>query len=223
MYRSTYSFYWNEINRQTNVKIGQPMAVTLANISYISANLILAALVAFIYVSIIILQELKMRMKSICQKNYHSAQLFSLELENWRKQHDLACSLVEHVNDCFGPCLLIYLIFSVSIFVRNPSATIKEYYEVNSNLEVIESNILGFAFVLAHFFVILYPSHALKHEVIFNVMIYILYVHIKSPKVHFYTIGRADFKIHSTDTLFKISPFGNSSKLFFLLLYFQRQ
>lgn len=197
------------------------MAVALANISYISANVILVALVAFIYVSIIILQELKMRMKSICQKNYHFEELFSLELESWRKQHDLACSLVEHVNDCFGPCLLIYLIFSVSIFVRNPSATIKEYYEVSSNLEVVESNILGLAFVLAHFFVILYPSHVLKHEVILNVMTHVyIYIHGKSPKLHFYTIGRTDFKIHSADTLFKISPFGNSSKLFFSCFIF---
>lgn len=170
MYRSTFSFYWNEINRQTYVKIGQPLAVALANVSYISANLILAALVAFIYASIVILQELKRRMKSIYQKPYHSEQReFSLELENWRKQHDLACSLIEHVNDCFGPCLLIYLIFSISIFVRNPSAAIKELYEVNSDKVVIESNILGFIFVLTHFFVILYPSHVLKREVIYRI------------------------------------------------------
>ncbi len=165
MYESTKSVYWSGLYKVTGVYIEQPLAIAFANISYISANIILTSLAAFICVPVIILKELKRRLNAMNKNKNNSLMHLSLELEKWRRHHDLTCSLIDSINDCFGPCLLIFLIFVTITLVRNPSAIINEYLQLK-NSDVIESSFLGLFFVSIHFFVILYPAQMLRKEVI---------------------------------------------------------
>lgn len=165
MYESTKSVYWIGLYKVTGVNIEQPLAIAFANLSYISANIILMSLASFICVPIIILKELKRRLNEIIKNKNNSPMHVSLELENWRRHHDLTCSLIDNINDCFGPCLLIFLIYVTITFVRNPSAIINEYLQLK-NADLIESSFLGLSFVFVHFFVILYPAQMLRKEVI---------------------------------------------------------
>lgn len=174
MYESMKSVYWIGLYKVTGVNIEQPIAIAFANISYISANIILTSIAAFICVPVIIFKELKRRLDAINKNRNNSQMNLSLELENWRRHHDLTCSLIDSINDCFGPCLLIFLIFVTITLVRNPSAIINEYLQLK-NSDVIESSFLGLFFVLIHFFVILYPSQMLKKEVFKNIISMTLY------------------------------------------------
>lgn len=161
MYRSMGSFYWQSLEY-----IRRPYAVALANVCHLSATLVLATLVTFITVPIVILKELKRRSGQIYLIHRNSPIILSLELEKWREHHDLTCSLVENINGCFGPCLLIYLAFAISNSVRIPSSIIKEYHE-NGDKIVIARNILGLTFIIIQFFAILYAAQTLKKEVFF--------------------------------------------------------
>ena len=162
MYRSMGSFYWQNLEN-----IRRPYAIALANVCHLSATLILATLVTFISVPIVILKELNRRMDQIYRSHRNSPIILSLELEKWREHHDLACSLIENTNSCFGPCLLIYLAFAITSSVRIPSVTIKECYEKGDKI-VIARNILGLTFIIIQFFGILYAAQTLKKEVLFG-------------------------------------------------------
>jgi len=160
MYRSTRQEYWKKLPN-----ISDTLAVFVANLSYISARSVLATLVVFISIPIFILKELKTQMKIIRRhQNRNSPPILSLHLDNWRKHHDIACSSVDDINFCFGPCLLIYLIFASNVFVRYPCWCIIQYQWGAEN-DLIGSYILQVAVVLINFLVILYPAQKLKSEV----------------------------------------------------------
>lgn len=160
MYRSTRQEYWKKLPY-----ISEMFSLLIANLSYISTRSILATLVVLISVPIFIFKELEKRMKTISHnQNRNSALILAIQLEKWRKHHDLACSAVDDINFCFGPCLLIYLIFASNVFVRYPCWCIIQY-QWGAESDLIGSYILQVVVVLINFLVILYPAQKLKTEV----------------------------------------------------------
>ena len=88
----------------------------------------------------------------------------SLELEKWIKHHDLVCCLADDVNQCFGPCLLIFLIYASNVFIEYTSGSVLQYQKGKNN-ETFSSQVLKVVIVLIDLFVILYPAQTLKDEV----------------------------------------------------------
>jgi len=163
MYRSTRTVFWQDL-----ADLQRPLAIAFANLSYISASLILATLSVFIMLPIFILKELKIRLNAIHYNNTNLPVQLSMELEKWRKFHDLIICLVDNINYCFGPCLLIYMIFATGVFVGYSSHIVIEYQFGTLN-NVIGSYILQIFTVLVRFFVILYQTQILKNEVIMRI------------------------------------------------------
>jgi len=162
MYRSIKQTYWSDIPN-----IPHPLAITLGNLSYMSAGSVFATMLAFIFIPIILLKELKRRMNTILIHNTNqiSSNKLSTELENWRKHHDLVCCLADDINQCFGPCLLIFLLYANIVFIEYTSGAVLEYPTMKTG-KTFASQILKVVIVLVDLFVILYPAQTLKDEVI---------------------------------------------------------
>ena len=163
MYRSINQTYWTKIPN-----FPYPLAVTLGNLSYMSASSVLfATMLAFLFVPIVLLKELKRRMNTIISHDSHhsSPMKLSVELENWRRHHDLVCCLADNINQCFGPCLLTFLLYAGNVFIEYTSGTVLAYSTMKSG-KTFASQILKVVIVLVDLFVILYPAQTLKDEVI---------------------------------------------------------
>lgn len=191
MYRSRNSSYWGEIyapNYWTRLNFPRPLAKAFGNLSYVSSSSILTTLVSFISISIFVLKELRRRMHFIRKnKNEMNTLQFTLELEKWRRHHQLACSLIDDINFCFGPCLLlVYLIFTSSVFVINSSIVVVKFENGNGGNSIVASYILEMVAVFIIFFVIIYPSQILKTELIIYLYIYITFFSCKHYKLFLY-------------------------------------
>lgn len=156
MYRSTTLASWKDLPL-----FSQPIAIVLANLAYVSASTIQATLYVFICASILLLQELKERLSH--SKIKCSSQML-LELEQWRRHHDLVLSLIEKINNCFCPCLLITLIYSNSIFVRFTCNAINNY-QWGAKESIVFTFFLPVVVVFLRLISIIYPSHMMKIEV----------------------------------------------------------
>ena len=132
-YLSRQSIYWK------NLYVRDKLAIVFGNLSYFSASLVLTTLVTFISVSIFVLKELRGRMNFIYknQSKMNPLQL-SLELEKWRQHHQLACSFIDNINVCFGPCLLVNLIYAISVLIIQSSVGVVKY-EFGKGMDVIST------------------------------------------------------------------------------------
>ena len=161
MYRSTRSSYWRDLPNIPN-----PMSIALGNLCYIAASSIQTTLYVFISASILVFQELRKRMNEICCKiPVDETAFLSTVLDRWRHHHDLACSLVEKINRCFGCCLLFTIISSNMTFVKYTCQAINGYQSPDVKPDSIRSYILQVVVVFFRLIVILWVSQKLKFEV----------------------------------------------------------
>lgn len=158
MYQSWYLTYYRDLPN-----ISKPVAVGLGNVSHVAATSIQGTLYVFICASTLIFRELRERMSFIRRNNRKSCAEFYLELERWRQYHDLACSFVGKINRCFGPCLLITVIYSYAAIVKYSLQFVN--HKASATGEDIRG-LVNLAIAFMRLFMLLYASQTLELEVI---------------------------------------------------------
>ena len=161
MYQSMGSSYWKGIPN-----ISQNFAIILGNLSHVAASCIQTTLFVLISASMLLFENLKTQMETIAihwseknlQPSKNDRSLFSLQLEKWRRCYDMVCLLVERINQCFGPCILITLSYTFGIFVKYSCQALTQFQSGDK-----EKRLLAYLFTLTivsfRIINILYASH----------------------------------------------------------------
>lgn len=92
------------------VAISPSMAWVIFCAAQYAEILIQMVYVVLISTTAFIFKELEERLKKISSNSHCSPLDFpglSKELENWNRHYDLTCRLIEEINECFNPILLI--------------------------------------------------------------------------------------------------------------------
>lgn len=137
------------------------------NVTHVAASCIQMTLFVLIFASILLFQELKFRMETISMNwnsnKFDHSNLF-LELDTWRHHHDIVCILVERINRCFGPCLLIRLSYTFVIFVKYSCQSLTQFQSGDKDNGLV-AYLLLLMIVSVRMFMILYVSHNMQVEV----------------------------------------------------------
>lgn len=84
--------------------IPKPLGIILSNISYVIAMTIQALFYILVSTAALLFKHLRKKLKTVGSENSEQT---SLRLDEWRKQYDLVCQLVDKINSCFGLILII--------------------------------------------------------------------------------------------------------------------
>ena len=104
---SIYSSYWSLVSMR-------PLAIALSNISRLIILSIYLLFGVMVRVVTLLFQELNERVLTEQFLPHYSTRILYERLEKWRRNHTLACELVELINKCYG---LMFLITTTNIFV----------------------------------------------------------------------------------------------------------
>lgn len=159
MYQSMDSSYWKKIPN-----ISHNLAIILGNISHVAASCIQTTLFVLISASMLLLETLMIKMETIAihwsekipSKKDHS--LLLVKLEKWRRCYDIVCLLVERINQCFGPCILITLSYTFGIFVKYSCQALTQFQSGDKEKRFL-AYLLTLTIVSFRLINILYASH----------------------------------------------------------------
>ncbi len=86
-------------------------AIPLGNFFHLIAILIQSLFFVFVAIATQLFVTLTKRVRVLTECNCAEPR-FCKELEKWRRHHRLVCSLVHHINTCFGAVLMVTFIYT---------------------------------------------------------------------------------------------------------------
>lgn len=144
-----------------------PLAVILSNISRMTITSVFLLFSVLARVITLVFREINQQIARLDEIEpvpslYSTSGILNARLETWRRNHALACELVEMVNKCFG---LVMLITLVNIFVSFVTTS----FEIVRSMQDDETlpSLLIFIFVKKTILLILmfYEPYRLQAEV----------------------------------------------------------
>jgi hypothetical protein len=147
-----------------------PLAIVLANISRTIIASIFLLFFVLARVITLVFQGINEQIVHLDQVEhvpqcYSVSRILNIRLEKWRRNHTLACELVESVNKCFG---LVMLVTLVNVFVSFVTTS----FEIVRSMEDDETlpYLLVFIFVKKSILltIMFYEPYRLQAEVLLN-------------------------------------------------------
>ncbi|XP_057367581.1 uncharacterized protein LOC130688601 [Daphnia carinata] len=157
---SIKSFYWD-------MGVLRPAAIVLSNLSRTTIISVFLLFCVLARVITLIFQGLNEQIDHLDQPQkfsplYSGSRILNVRLEKWRRNHTLACKLVDMVNQCFG---LVMVITVINVFVSFITTT----FEIVSSIQ--EDDTIPFVFVFIFvkksilLTIIIYEPYCLQAEV----------------------------------------------------------
>ena len=159
---SIYSSYCSLVSMR-------PLAIALSNISRLIILSIYLLFGVMVRVVTLLFQELNERVLTEQFLPHYSTRILYERLEKWRRNHTIACELVELVNKCFGPmCLII----ATNVFVKfvTTSFEIVRFTQENDTLPPLFVFILLKKSIMS--VILVYQPYRLQAEVGIGLPIY---------------------------------------------------
>lgn len=109
---SIRSFYWD-------MGVLSPLAIVLSNVSRTTIVSVFLLFCVLVRVIMLVFQTLNDQIAHLDETDqfpslYLTSRVLNIRLEKWRRNHTLACELVEMVNQCFG---IVMLVTVVNVFI----------------------------------------------------------------------------------------------------------
>ncbi|KAI9562674.1 hypothetical protein GHT06_010128 [Daphnia sinensis] len=109
---SIRSFYWD-------MGVLSPLAIVLSNVSRTTIVSVFLLFCVLVRVIMLVFQTLNEQIAHLDETEqfpslYLTSRVLNMRLEKWRRNHTLACELVEMVNQCFG---IVMLVTVVNVFI----------------------------------------------------------------------------------------------------------
>jgi hypothetical protein len=155
------SFYWD-------MGLMSPLAIVLANISRTTIISVFLLFCVMARVITLVFQGLNEQIARIDEAEqfspfYLTGRIWNGRLEKWRRNHALACELVEMVNKCFGVVMLVTV---VNVFVSFITTT----FEIVRSMQEDATIPVLFVFIFVKksilLSIIIYEPYRLQAEVI---------------------------------------------------------
>jgi len=140
-----------------------PIYVTLCNVSYSTASAICCLVVILIFWAVDLFKMLKKKMNRLIELNDHNLLNDIQLLSEWKRQHSVVISLVDHINSCFastisfiffhGLCSMISYTYMAAFSARDQTPY-GLFYSITS-----------FFTQFFQLYMVIYAGHLLQHEV----------------------------------------------------------
>ncbi|EFX71548.1 hypothetical protein DAPPUDRAFT_327106 [Daphnia pulex] len=159
IFPSIRSFYWD-------MGVMSPLAIVLANFSRMTIISVFLLFCVLARVLTLIFQGLNEQINDLDEpekfSSVYSSRILNLRLEKWRRNHTLACQLIEMINKCFG---LVMVITVVNVFVSFITTT----FEIVNCIQESDTIPVMFVFIFAKksclLTIIIYEPYRLQAEV----------------------------------------------------------
>jgi hypothetical protein len=143
-----------------------PLAIVLANFSRITIISVFLLFCVLARVLTLIFQGLNEQINDLDEpekfSSVYSSRILNVRLEKWRRNHTLACQLIEMINKCFG---LVMVMTVVNVFV----SFITTAFEIVNFIQENDTIPVMFVFIFAKksclLTIIIYEPYRLQAEV----------------------------------------------------------
>lgn len=113
----------------------RPLAIILSNISRMTIASVFLLFCVLARVITLVFQGLNEQISHLTEADkllpfFLSSRILNVRLEKWRRNHTLACELVDMVNKCFG---LVMLVTIVNVFVSFVTTSFEIVSSVGNN------------------------------------------------------------------------------------------